>query len=60
MVIKCDDCDKKATHSIRNRLEVPSDNLQLRKFEYGPIRSGCKKHRKVRITKYLDGTVEQG
>ncbi len=28
--MKCDDCDKEATHSVRDRLEVPSGNSELR------------------------------
>jgi len=54
----CDTCGEQPTHAVCDRVEEPSDS-EFRKFVYGPWRFGCDAHRKKRITKYLNGTVEE-
>jgi hypothetical protein len=52
----CDTCGEQATHAVRNRVE--ERNSGFTRFAYGPWRFGCDIHKKKRITKYLNGTVE--
>lgn len=54
---KCDTCGGTATHGTMDMREIPSTDGVYREFEPVCEKRGCKEHRVVSMTTYLDGRV---